>query len=80
MASCWVLVFATVCCIDVANAKTVSVRAYGAKGDGTTDDIEAFDLAVAALNGSGTVLLPAPGQYTVSRPVLLQGGLTLTYT
>ena len=61
------------CCIGPGEARTVSVRSYGAKGDGFTDDAHAIESAIAALNGSGTVLLPAPGEYAVSRAVVLRG-------
>ncbi|HEY3446514.1 MAG TPA: glycosyl hydrolase family 28-related protein [Myxococcales bacterium] len=45
------------------------VRAYGAKGDGATDDSGAFQAALdaARLNGGGVVLVPA-GTYLVAPP------------
>ena len=42
----------------------VNVRAYGAKGDGTTDDRAAFNLALVAAAGK-TLYVPA-GSYRVS--------------
>ena len=48
----------------------VNVRQFGAKGDGTTDDVAAFNAAVrsAGEQGGGTVLVP-PGTYHLSGPV-----------
>lgn len=59
----------------------VNVKAYGAKGDGSTDDHGAFEHAVAALGSpGGTVLVPASGNAYVwssevhfPRNVILQG-------
>lgn len=44
-----------------------NVKAYGALGDSTTDDLAAFNLAIAAINsaGGGTLYLP-PGEYAIS--------------
>jgi len=62
----------------IINAVDVSVRDYGAVGDGKTDDIEAFEKAMTAINNSGVILLPGPARYAVSRPVVLNGAaLTL---
>ena len=53
---------------------TANVRSFGAKGDGRTDDILAIEAALASLNGTGgIVLLPSPGQYAVSRPLIVPG-------
>lgn len=53
---------------------SANVRDFGAQGDGVTDDIEAIEAALASLNGTGgIVLLPAPGQYAVSRPLVVSG-------
>lgn len=43
-----------------------NVKAYGAKGDGTTDDTAAFVAAAAAAAGNGEILVPW-GRYIVSR-------------
>ncbi len=45
-------------------AKWVSVRWFGAKGDGITDDTEAFRKAIAAAGEGGTVFVP-PGVYKI---------------
>ena len=58
----------------LVSSKTVNVLKFGAKGDGKTDDSDAIEMALVSLNGSGTLLLPSsPGQYAVSRPVVLAG-------
>ena len=65
------------------NADTVSVKDFGAKGDGTTDDSAAFTAALAAVYGnsgtSGTVIVPWTStgykisNVTVSGPIKVQG-------
>ncbi|TLY37342.1 MAG: hypothetical protein E6K60_04980, partial [Nitrospirae bacterium] len=46
-----------------------NVKAYGAKGDGTTDDTTAIQNAFnAALSSKGEVCFP-PGRYVVTRPL-----------
>ena len=48
--------------------------AFGAKGDGTTDDTAALQAAVAAANAKpGVVLLPA-GTYLLSAPLVVTSG------
>lgn len=53
----------------------ISVTAYGAAGDGKTDDADAIQQAInaAVLDGSGLVLVP-PGDYLVSHTLCLNGG------
>lgn len=57
----------------------VNVRAYGAAGDGKTDDTEAFRRAVAAVaaSGGGTVFAPA-GYYCLTGTVELPALVTLS--
>jgi len=47
---------------------SADVRAFGAAGDGVTDDTAALQAAVDALPEGGTLLLPF-GRYRVTRPV-----------
>jgi len=65
---------------------TFDVRKYGAKGDGETEDTEAFEAAISAVSkaGSGIVLVPANGKYlirpinlTSSMELYIQGGATI---
>jgi hypothetical protein len=46
-----------------------NVKDFGATGDGSTDDTNAIQ---AAVNKLGTIYFP-PGQYRLTRPVILQG-------
>jgi hypothetical protein len=50
------------------------VKAYGAKGDGTTDDLAKIQDAIAALRtaGGGTLYFP-PGNYVVSAEIVIDG-------
>jgi polygalacturonase len=51
------------------------VRAFGAVGDGQTDDTAAIQKAVDTAQ-QGTVYLP-PGVYRITAPITLRPGLTL---
>jgi hypothetical protein len=62
--------------MTVAGAKTYSVAAYGAKGDGTTLNTLAIQRAIdAAAKEGGTVVFPA-GTY-LSGSIFVKGGVTL---
>ena len=58
---------------------TVSVKDFGAKGDGVTDDSAAFNAAIESLaQTGGTVFVPA-GVYGLGHPVVIdQNNITLT--
>lgn len=49
-----------------------NVKAFGATGDGTTDDIEAIQAALRALPTRGGVLYFPAGDYRVSKPIYVQ--------
>ncbi len=53
------------------------VRYYGAKGDGVTDDTQAFKAAVNAVSSGGTVFVPA-ATYRIESTVGLKSGMTLS--
>ena len=72
------------CALPSALAATVSVTAFGAVGDGVTDDFAAVNTALASLNGSGTLLFPSAssssaggvtvgGRYALSQPLVVSG-------
>jgi hypothetical protein len=52
-------------------AELVSVKDYGAVGDGATDDLPAINRAFAAVSGLGRRLLFPAGTYMVSGPVVI---------
>ncbi len=56
--------------------QTLSVRDFGAAGDGLTDDTAAFESAIAALANPGVVSVPA-GTYRITRSLALKSGLVL---
>lgn len=55
----------------------VDVRAYGAVGDGVTDDYAAFAAAAAALPASGGVIYVPPGTYALGTAFQIGTGITL---
>lgn len=62
----------------VNNLKIINVKDYGAKGDGTTDDLNAFNEAINACPIHGTVYIPIGVYYlsntlTISKPIILLG-------
>ena len=52
-----------------------SVKSFGAKGDGTTDDTKAFCAAIGSMPFGGTLYVPE-GIYLLS-PIFLNDGITL---
>ena len=63
--------------LDAATGQS-DVRAYGAKGDGVSDDTAAFQQALNAryLAGGGTVFVPA-GRYRIASHLLVPRAVTL---
>lgn len=54
----------------------VSVRDFGAAGDGTTDDTMAFQAAMSAVSGGGSVYVPA-GTYLLSDTISVTSNITV---
>lgn len=49
--------------VDVDDSNKCDVTAFGAVGDGSTDDTNAFSKALSACASGGEVVVPAPGVY-----------------
>ncbi len=59
----------------------ISVKAYGAEGDGSTDDTGAFQAALDAASKAGGGIVSAPtGQYRINGNLVIPGGVTLQGT
>lgn len=58
-------------------ASTVNVRMYGAKGDGTTDDTEAFRAAMAAVATKGGAVSVPVGDYLIKTHLEVPAAVTL---
>src|SRR5882762_8467589 len=54
-----VSVLVVVCCAESPDQSFISVRHYGAKGDGASDDSRAIQAALDAADPGGTVYFPA---------------------
>jgi hypothetical protein len=55
------------------------VKKFGAKGDGITDDTTAFKQAISAINGGGTLILPA-GNYVLKDTIVITKPVTIVGT
>lgn len=55
----------------------VSVKDYGAKGDGVTDDTLAVKEAIAFCNSTFSTLVFPKGTYLISEPILITGGYAI---
>ncbi len=49
-----------------SNGPQVNVMAYGAKGDGVTDDSAAFNAAIASLGGNGGTIIVPSGKFAIN--------------
>lgn len=61
----------------VGDGDSISVRAFGAKGDGTTDDTSSIQSAVTAAAGVASVMFP-PGEYLITSRITVPALSTLT--
>lgn len=57
---------------------SVSVRRFGAKGDGVTDDSAAFEATIASLPSKGGAINIPAGIYLLSRPIILTKRIVLS--
>lgn len=57
--------------------RILSVRDFGATGDGTADDQPAVAATIAALNGGPGVVYFAPGTYRIAAPISVPSGVVL---
>jgi hypothetical protein len=64
--------------VEAKLAQYVSVKDFGAVGDGTTDDTNAIQAAIDSLfnSGGGTAFLPS-GNYRITAPLELKSGVSL---
>lgn len=62
----------------LSNSLIENVKDYGAKGDGTTDDLAAISNAITALSGSGDVRFPK-GTYLISDDLTVADGIRLVF-
>ena len=56
---------------------SVSAIAFGAKGDGITDDTAAIQKALDSLDGKGGIVNLPAGRYVLSAALRVPGGVTL---
>jgi len=64
--------------VEAKLRETVSVRDFGAVGDGTTDDHAAFVDAIASLGDAGGQVFVPRGRYRMSQQLVLTRGVHLT--
>ena len=57
----------------------INVKAYGAVGDGTTDDTTAINNALAAAKTANAVVVFPPGTYAVAEKIVVENGVRGLY-
>ncbi|MFN6934769.1 MAG: right-handed parallel beta-helix repeat-containing protein [Tsuneonella sp.] len=67
----------TAACAAAFDAVSVSVRQFGASGDGMRDDTVAFQRAHDSLSGGGTIIVPA-GVYNVDKVLVRNRGIRVS--
>lgn len=65
--------------VDARIGQRLSVRLFGAKGDGNTDDTAAFNNAIRTAKSEGSSVYVPPGRYVIE-DVLLLGGVSIEGT
>jgi len=63
--------------INLKLAESVSVKDFGAVGDGSTDDTAAFLAAIASLNSTQRTIYMPPGIYKITSPLVFSIETTL---
>lgn len=59
--------------VEAKLAQTVSVKDFGAVGDGGVDDYQAIQNAIDAVGHTGTILFPFQNRFLTSQPIQLKG-------
>jgi len=68
---------ATARTVDAKLKDTVSVKDFGAVGNGSTDDTAAIALAIAATPTNGLLIFPSPGTYKTTSTTLIQKNISI---
>lgn len=63
--------------IDLQRKGFADIKSYGAKGDGTTDDTQAFKDAVADCQESGRMLFLSKGTYLITDRIIIDKPITI---
>jgi hypothetical protein len=68
---------ATARTVDDKLKETISVKDFGATGDGSTDDTAAIAAAIAATPINGLLIFPSPGTYRTTSTLLIQKNISI---
>ena len=68
---------ATARTVDAKLKETISVKDFGATGNGSTDDTAAIALAIAATPTNGLLIFPSPGTYRTTSTTLIQKNISI---
>jgi len=68
---------ATARTVDDKLKEIISVKDFGATGDGSTDDTAAIALAIAATPTYGLLIFPSPGTYKTTSTLLIQKNISI---
>ena len=63
--------------VDDKLKEIISVKDFGATGDGSTDDTAAIALAIAATPTYGLLIFPSPGTYKTTSTLLIQKNISI---
>lgn len=63
--------------VDDKLKETISVKDFGATGNGSTDDTAAIALAIAATPTYGLLIFPSPGTYRTTSTLLIQKNISI---